>query len=195
MAHHTQVSVLSQLYLQQAEEMRARSWEIWGVAASVKKRKQQSAFKTDSYQESSKGMEVFATSIWILDWTACRTRYWIWYWDYEYKTKHGCDLRPTIWYSNSKPWVIEDILSGELTFRSGHQRCHIRFVDTVRGGTNNNPWENIRRKRHYHQCQFTILLPWTTKNQQDSALPHKNSEKIWEPKISKLKGGYTSSGR
>ena len=84
---------------------------------------------------------------------------------------------------------FEDMLAEEVNFTPGHQPKHVTFLEMMGGGvTSSMP----------HRQQEEVVLPSrpTEQNYPEEVSFHVAAckfRKIWEPKISKLKGGYSSS--
>ena len=83
---------------------------------------------------------------------------------------------------------FEDILAEEANYTPGHQPRHVRFVDTMKGDLIST-W--------YTQLEEVVLSsrPISKKNPEEIGLhaAARKFRKMWEPKISNLKDGYTSS--
>ena len=92
-------------------------------------------------------------------------------------------VAPTV---NSRSF--EDMMAEETTFTPSHQPRHVTFVDTVQGGLSSTPCRS--------QEEVAVpLKPMVQSHPEETGLhaaAHK-FQKMWEWKISKLKGGDTSS--
>ena len=83
---------------------------------------------------------------------------------------------------------FEDMLEEEANFTSSHPPKHVTFIDTMGGVASSTP----------HRYQEEVVLPSrpTESNHPEEVGFHVAAHefrKMWEPKISKLKGGYSSS--
>ena len=83
---------------------------------------------------------------------------------------------------------FKDMLAEEANFTPSHQPRYAKFADTIEGGLTSNP----------HNLQEEVAVPTKPTYQSHPeeielhAVTHE-FRKMWEPKISKLKDGYTLS--
>ena len=83
---------------------------------------------------------------------------------------------------------LKDMLAKEAYFTPSHQSRCVKFIDMIEGGLT-LPHVIYRRMWQYQQSQLTKA----TQRKLGSMQLHMNSERCEEPKIGKLKGGYTLS--
>ena len=83
---------------------------------------------------------------------------------------------------------FEDVLTNEPTFPSGHQSCHIIFVDIVWGGLTSTPGNSI--KEVTSPIHHAASLHYMESTKFHAAM--QEFCKLWESKISKMKDGYSS---
>ena len=83
---------------------------------------------------------------------------------------------------------FENMLAENLTFTPGHQLRHVKFVNMVQGGLTSIPWRSQQEVTLPSKSIFHNNLEVTGLHMAMQEL-----KKMWEPKISKLKGGCTSS--
>ena len=189
MTHHEQVSVLSRMHLQQVEEVKAQSQEIRQLLALVGQ--QQKAIEnltslcspprepravplhSETKLDAMRG-EVFN----IILGTVNTMR----------GAAESCNTTMT-----SAPVVdknsFEDMLAEEANFTPTCQPKHVTFLDTIGGVVSSST---------PHRYQEEVVLPsrpTEMKHPEDIGFYAAAHEfrKMWEPKISKLKGGYSSS--
>ena len=191
MTHREQVTVLSHMHLQQAEEVKAQSQEIRRLSALVKQQ-QQAIEKLTSPQNPPRDSRAFPShsKSWLDD-----MREEI----FNLNLRTVNTIKGTAVSHNttmaSVPRVsqtsFEDMLAEEANLTSSCQPKHVTFRDMVRQGvTSSTPWK-------YQQEVVLPSRPIERNYPGDIGLHAAAQEfqKMREPKISKLKGGYSSSAR
>ena len=83
---------------------------------------------------------------------------------------------------------FEDMLAEEANYTHSHQPRHVNFADMIKWGLTSTPG-NLPQK----VTLPTRLVLKSHPNEIGLHVAAQGFRKMWEPKISKLKGGYTSS--
>ena len=189
MAHREQVSVLSRMHLQQAEEVKAQSQEIHHLSALVEQQQEvvqrlmsphsppREPRAVPSCSESQ--LDVMQEEVFnLLSGTV--------------NTMQGTVVSHNTTITNThvvNQISFEDMLAEEAHLTSGHQPKHVKFVDMTEGGfASSTPLR--------HQEEVALLPRHVAQDHPEEISFHVAAHKfrkMWEPKISKLKGGYSSS--
>ena len=191
MTHCKQVSVLSHLYLQQVENVKAQSQEICHLLALVEE--QHVAIKKLSELSSPQSPPRTPGAS-----TSCSESWLDVMWEEMFNlipgmvnTRRGAAVAS---YSTTMATPIidktsfEDMLAEEANYTPSHQPRHVRFADMMQGGLTSTP-SNLPEE--VALPPRPVLESYPDKIELHAAAPE--FKKMWEPKISKLKGGYTSS--
>ena len=181
--------MLPQLHLQQAEEVRAQSQEIRCLSALVEKQQKAIEQLTSPHSPPRESTAVPSCSETQLD--AMRKEVF----NMVLGTVNTMRDPAVLWNTTmaSVPVVnknsFEDMLAEEANFTPSSQPKHVTFMNTMGGGvTSSTP----------HRYQEEMVLPSrpTEQNHPEEVSFHAAAHKfrkMQEPKISKLKGGYSSS--
>ena len=153
MTHREQVSVLSHMHLQQAEEVKAQSQEIRRLLAVVKQQ-QQAIEKLTSPQNPPRESRAFPShSESQLDYTREEIFNLILG---TMNTIRGAAVSHNTTVA-SAPRIsqtsFEDMLTEEANSTPGHQPKHVTFRDMMRGVLPHPHPENIKKRWSYHQDQ------------------------------------------
>ena len=186
MAHRTQVSVLSQLHLQQAEEIKTQSEEIRQLSTLLEKQQailervqeQQSRVPeipvppVDRLQELQR--EVFD----ILPGTV--------------NAKRGAVVAHASRISQDIPvagrTLFENELAEEATWNIQHHPCHVHFASDPQGRFTSTPLRHPEEDRAKARISPEVYPPGY-----GIKVAVQEFRKLREPKINKLKGGYSAT--
>ena len=189
MTHREQVSVLSHMHLQQVEEIKAQSHEIWQLLALVEQQQRAIENLTSPHSPSREPRSVPSCSETQLDVMREEVFNII---PGTVNTMRGTAVSHNTTMA-SAPMVnknsFKDMLAKEVNFTTSCKPKHVTFLDTMGGGvTSSTPQKYqeevaipARPTKHHHPEEVGFHVA-----------AHK-IRKMWEPKISKLKGGYSSS--
>ena len=201
MAHRTQVSVLSHLHLRQAEEIRVQSNEIKRLSTLLEKQqtlleqvqesqKQQSASVAQRAQPpTSRLSELQQEAFQYLPGTV--------------NVRHRTGIQHLSGISQNIPVAgrqhFEDELVEEATWGSNHPH-HVSFAGSEEGGFTSTPLKSAAKvgedySLHPQQKQARQSLLTSTVSPPGHELQMAAHEfcKLHEPKINKLKGGYSAT--
>ena len=201
MAHRTQVSVLSHLHLRQAEEIRAQSGEIKRLSTLLKEQqtlleqvqetqKQVSASVAQKAQPPrSRLSELQQEAFQYLPGTVnvrCRT-------GIQHLSRRSQNI-PVAGREH-----FEDELAEEATWGSNHP-CHVCFAGSKKGGFTSTPLkpaarvgENYTLLPQQEQARQDLLANTVSPPGYDMQMAVREFHKLCEPKINKLKGGYSAT--
>ena len=177
MTHCKQVSVLSHMHLQQAEEVKAQSQEIWHLLALVEQQQvaiEKLAITRGPIQEPRASTSHSESWFYVILGTV-NTRRGI------AVASYSLVMTPVV-----NKTSFEDMLAEKANFTPSHQSRHVKFMDMVKGGLTSTPHNQevaLPTRPAYQSHPEEIWL---------NASTHE-FRKMQEPKISKLKGGYTLS--
>ena len=201
MSHRTQVSVLSHLHLRQAEEVRAQSDEIKRLSTLLKEQqtlleqvqesqKQQSASVAQKAQPpTSRLSELQQEAFQYLPGTVnvrCRTR-----------IQYLSGISQNIPVAGRERF--EDELAEEATWASNHPH-HVRFVGSDKGGFTSTPLKSAAKVGEDYtllpqqkQARENLLVNTVSPPKYSMQMAAWEFRKFCEPKINKLRGGYSAT--
>ena len=201
MAHWTQVSVLSHLHLQQAEEIRAQSNEIKRLSTLLEKqqalleqvRENQKQSSVSSAQRAqpptSRLSELQQEAFQYLPGTV-NVRHWT-------GIQHLSGLSQNIPVAGRQ--YFEDELAEEATWGSNHPH-HVCFVSSQKGGFTSTPLKSAAKVEEDYsllpqqkQARESLLTSTVSPPGYDMQMAAWEFHKLHEPKINKLKGGYSAT--
>ena len=201
MAHWTQVSVLSHLHLQQAEEIRAQSNEIKRLSTLLEKqqalleqvRENQKQSSVSSAQRAqpptSRLSELQQEAFQYLPGTV-NVRHWT-------GIQHLSGLSQNIPVAGRQ--YFEDELAEEATWGSNHPH-HVCFVSSQKGGFTSTPLKSAAKVEEDYsllpqqkQARESLLTSTVSPPGYDMQMAAREFHKLHEPKINKLKGGYSAT--
>ena len=186
MTHQEQVSVFSQIYLQQVEEVKAQSQEIWHLLTLVKQ--QEEAIKQLASHKSPTGepramtphsesqLDIVRNGVFNLIPGMVNTRLG------TAVTSYSPTVIPVV-----NKGSFEDILAKEANFTPTHQPRNVKFMDTVQ--------EALTSTLHTFREEVALSPRPTFQSHLETIWFHmamQEFHKMQEPKIRKLKAGYTS---
>ena len=186
MAHMTQVSVLSQLHLQQAEEIKSQSEEIRRLSTLLEK--QQAILERVQEQQSrvpeipvppvDRLQELQREAFNILPGTV--------------NAKRGAAVAYASGISQDIPVVgrtqFENKLAEEATWNMQHHLCHVHFVSNPQGRFTSTPVRHPEEDRARARSSPEMYPPGY-----GIKAAAQEFRKLREPKINKLKGGYSAT--
>ena len=175
------------MHLQQAEKVRTQSHEIRHLLALAEKQQKVIEWLTSPHSPPREPRAVSSCSETQLD------AMWEEVFNMDLGTvntmRGGAVLQDTMSAPRVNRTSFEDMLAEEADFTPGHQPKQVTFMDTMGGFfTSSTP----------NRYQEEVVFPSRPTNQNNPeeisfhAAAHK-FKKMWEPKMSKLKGGYSSS--
>ena len=195
MAHQTQVSVLSHLHLRQAEEIRAQSDEIKRLSTLLEKQvqesqKQRSASVAQRAQPpTSRLSELQQEAFQYLPGTV--------------NVRHRTGIQHLSSISQNIPVAgrehFEDELAEEATWGSNHPH-HVHFACSDKGVFTSTPLKSAARVGEDYtllpqqkQVRQNLLSSTVSQPIHDMQMAAHEFCKLHEPKINKLKGGYSAT--
>ena len=200
MAHRTQVSVLSHLHLRQAEEIRAQSDEIRRLSTLLEK--QQTLL--EQVQENQKQVNVSVAQraqpptsrLSELQQEAFQ------YLPGTVNIRCGTGIQHLSGISQNIPVAgrehFENELAEEATWGSNHP-CHVCFAGSEKGGFTSTPLKSAARVgKDYtllpqqNQARENLLTNTVSPPKYSMQMTAHEFCKLCEPKINKLKGGYSA---
>ena len=189
MTHREQVSVLSRMHLQQAEEVKTQSQEIHCLLALVEQQQEAIQRFMGPHSPPREPRAVPSCSESQLDAMQEEVCNLV---PGTVNTMHGTAASHNTMIPNT-PMVnqtsFEDMLAEEAHSRSNHQPKHIKFLCTTEGH-----FASFTPLRHQEEV---ALQPTTIAQDHPGEISFHVAackfRKMWEPKNSKLKSGYSSS--
>ena len=186
MAHQTQVSVLSQLHLQQAEEIKTQSEEIRQLSTLLEK--QQAILERVQEQQSrvpeipvplvDRLQELRREAFDILPGTV--------------NAKRGAAVAHASGILQDIPVVgrtqFENELAEEATWNMHHHPCHVHFASDPQGRFTSTPLRHPEEDRTKARMSPEVYPPGY-----GIKVAAQEFCKLCEPKINKLKGGYSAT--
>ena len=177
MTHHEQVSVLSHMYLQQVEEVKAHSQEIRQLLALVEQQQKAIENLSSPHNPPRELRAVPSCSETQLD--AMREEVFNIIPGTVNTMRGAAVLHNTS--MASAPMVnqnsFEDILAEEANFTPSHLPNHVTFMDTMRGVLPHPHPTDIKKRWSYHQDPLKV----TTQKKLDSMQLPTNLEKCRSP--------------
>ena len=200
MAHRTQVSVLSHLHLRQAEEIWAQSDEIKRLSTLLK----QQQTLLEQVQENQKQVNVSVVQraqpptsrLSELQQEAFQ------YLPGTVNARHKTGIQHLSRLSQNIPVTgrehFEDELAEEATWGSNHP-CHVHFAGSEKGGFTSTPLkatakvgEDYTLLPQQMQARQNLLSSTVSPPKHSMQMAVREFCKLREPKINKLKGGYSA---
>ena len=201
MAHRTQVSVLSHLHLRQAEEIRAQSDEIKRLSTLLKEQqtlleqvqetqKQVSASVAQKAQPPRSRLSELKEEVFQ-------------YLPGTVNARRGSGKQHLSGISQNIPVAgrehFEEELAEEATWGPNHPR-HVRFAGSEKGAFTSTPLkpaarvgENYTLLPQQEQARQDLLANTISPPGYDMQMAVREFRKLREPKINKLKGGYSAT--
>ena len=201
MAHQTQVSVLSHLHLRQAEEIRVQSDEIKRLSTLLEK--QQTLLEQVQENQKQHSVSVAQRAQPPTSRLSELQQEAFQYLPGTVNVRHGMGIQHLSGLSQNIPVVgrqhFEDELAEEATWGSNHP-CHVHFAGSEKGGFTSTPLKSAAKAGEDYS-----LLPQERKAREslltDTVSPPGYNMlmaackfcQLCEPKINKLKGGYSAT--
>ena len=184
MVHRTQVSVLSQLHLQQAEEIKSQSKEIRWLSTLLEK--QQAILERVQEQQSrvpevpvppvNRLQELQREAFDILPGTV--------------NAKRGAAAAHASGILQDIPVIgrtqFEDELAEEAIWNAHQHPCHVHFASDPQGTFTSTPLRHLKEDRAKARISPEVYPP-----RYGMKVAAQEFCKLCEPKINKLKGGYS----
>ena len=194
MAHWTQVSFLSHLHLRQAEEIKRLSTLLEKQQTLLEQvqesQKQQSASVAQRAQPpTSRLSELHQEAFQYLPGTV--------------NVRHGTGIQNLSSISQNIPVAgrqhFEDKLAKEATWGSNHP-CHVHFAGSEKGGFTSTPLKSAARVGEDYsllpqqkQARQSLLSSTVSSPKHSLQMAAHKFCKLHEPKMNKLKGGYSAT--
>ena len=201
MAHWTQVSVLSHLHLRQAEEIRAQSNEIKRLSTLLEKQQtlleQVQENQRQSSVSSAQRAQPPTSRLSELQQEAFQ------YLPGTVNVRCGAGIQHLSSLSQNIPVAgrqyFEDELAEEATWGSNHP-CHVHFAGSEKGGFTSTPLKSAAKVGEDYsllpqqkQARQSLLTSTVSPPKHDMQMAVCKFCKLHEPKINKLKGGYSAT--
>ena len=201
MAHQAQVSVLSHLHLRQAEEIRAQSDEIKRLSTLLEKQQtlleQVQENQRQSNVSSAQRPQPPTSRLSKLQQEAFQ------YLPGTVNVRHGTGIQHLSSISQNIPVAgrqyFEDELAEEATWGSNHP-CHVHFAGSEKGGFTSTPLKSAAKVGEDYsllppkkQARQSLLSSTVSPPSYDMQMAVHEFHKLHEPKINKLKGGYSAT--
>ena len=201
MAHQTQVSVLSHLHLRQAEEIKAQSNEIKRLSTLLKK--QQTLLEQVQEQQQQSSVSQVQRTQPSTSWLKELQREAFEILPGTVNVRCGTGIEHLSGLSQNIPVAgrqyFEDQLAEDATWGSNHPH-HVHFASSQKGGLTSTPLKSAvkvgednsllpqQRKTRESLLTSTVCPP-----KYDMQMAVQEFCKLHEPKINKLKGGYSAT--